>query len=238
MQLFFDSKKESCESKNSVSWFKLKNYHKIWTNILMILLCCSQIIGNYAIDSYTSYHVDLVLPTHGKIFLSILDVISVVFCLCVIEKVGRRSLLFFSIAGSSISCLLLAIDTFFRGIHQKNFYHYDDKYLAVLIFILYHGSISFGFTPLIPLITGELFPNRIKTIAIGLCISGIYLTFMISQTVFEILNVEIGDYVALLSFTLIGSMGIFFIILFLPETQAKSLHEIQNRIDECAVLMV
>lgn len=195
-----------------------------------MFLCCTQIIGNYAMDLYTDYYIDTIFPSYGFIFVPFLNVVSIGICIYLIGKIGRGPVLYLSLFGYTISCLVLALDTLIDNIYSYYNYYCIHNYLMAIVFLLYRGSSSLGLIPFIPLLTGELFPNRIKTIAIGFFISGIYLATMISQVIFEIINFEKGSDIAIMSF---GSLSIIFVYLFISKIQTGSFYD--DEIDECAV---
>lgn len=210
---------------------------KTWATLIMIILFISQMVGGYAMDEYTEKFVDELLPIYGRILLSTLDLLSIGLCVYLIEKVGRKPLLLLSISGSSASCLILAIDALIHETSYGTISDYNERVITSVIVVMYCTAYSLGLTPILPLLTGEVFPNRIKTIAVGLCISVIYLSVMINQSIFETLNAKRGMYVAFIAFSVIGSLGLFSVFLFLPETTAKSLHEIQSELDTFPIFM-
>ncbi|KAK0178407.1 hypothetical protein PV328_002357 [Microctonus aethiopoides] len=163
MEIFFDAKGESIqEHAYFLSSAFMINSGKASTAVILVLLIVSQTIGGYAMSEYTERFLHKFSPYYEKSILTFLDVLSI------------------------------AIYSF---IHETKFLAisgYADEIFTSIIVILYCIANSLGLTPILPLLTGDVFPNRIKTITVGLCISVIYLGAMINQIVFELLDAHKG----------------------------------------------
>lgn len=201
-----------------------KNGKKMLLNIVLMFLCCTQVIGNYALDLYTDYYVKIILPNYGNVFVSLSNILSIGICIYLIGKIGKASVLFLAGLGYLFSFLILISDTFFSNkIYDKK--HYIYKYLTAIVFLFYRTSLSLGLIPFIPLLTDKLFTNRIKIIFIGFFISGIYFSIMISQIIFKIIKIQNGTDIAVMSFSIIGSIGIIFFYLFFINIQKRYLND-------------
>lgn len=237
MEIFFDAKGESIQEHAYFlcSAFMI-NSGKPSTAIILVLLIVSQTIGGYAMSEYTERFLHKFSPYYEKSILTFLDVLSIGLCIFSIQNVGRRLLLTISIAGSSICCIILAIYSFIHETKYLAISDYADEIFTSIIVILYCIANSLGLTPILPLLTGDVFPNRIKTITVGLCISVIYLGAMINQIVFELLDEHKGIYVASIVFSVIGSFGIFSLYIFFSGTSTAH-HKIQNTMDDLNVFI-
>lgn len=100
---------------------------------------------------------------------------------------------------------------------------------------LYYVIYSLGLTPVLPIVTGEIFPSRAKTAAVGICACLLYLVAFWVQRSYEALNDYTSSCITFGSFTLMGSIGLPFALALLPEANGKSLTQIQNDFENMVV---
>ena len=203
---------------------------------ILPLLCLSQMIGGYAMNFYVEKLLKHFVPRYEYVILSSVNVVSVGFCLFAIVKVGRKPLLITSIVGSALCCFFLAI----HKLVQKQDCHIflkGELMIPVMIILAYFTIYFFGFIPILPILAGEIFPNRIKTVAAGICVSFVYVAALIVQNVYEFLRIKTNSCLAFGSFAILGSIGLPLLISSLPETKGKSLYQIQNEMDNISVVM-
>ena len=196
-------------------------------------------IGAYGMADYSKSFLNILLPNYGRIVIAAIDVFSVGIGLFMIETFGRRSILLaISIVGSSIACLVLAIFTLteYSKVDSQEATE-RSMLLPGSIIALYYTVYSLGLTPIMPIITGEIFPSRDKTIVLSFCISFIYFSSIIIQSTFEILNAKQGSNFAFASFAIVGSLGIPVVFIFLPESNVKPLNEIQYELQDFTILI-
>lgn len=242
IELFFDQKTSEPPKSNCCKMCALGSASSRkgkYATAAIIFLCITQMVGAYGMDDYSKNFMNDILPHYGRVVIASLDLCSVAVCLCVIEKFGRRQILLtISIVGSSISCLIMGVvtltqyDTSIRNAVQKPPY-----LLPAAILGLYYLVYTLGLTPILPVMTGEIFPSRGKTMVLGFCISFIYFCSIVIQALFETLNARQGSDLAFATFALVGSLGIPVAFLFVPETRGKTLNEIQNDLDDCTILV-
>ena len=219
------------------------------------ILCMSQMFGVVAISDHTQILIEQIFPLTGELVTSFIDVVSIIFCLLAMQCFGRKSLLSVTIVGSALCCLFLAIDrlasedecdvivvsflTFlFFSFLLKLMFHYcwqiiiDHKVTTVVMLCIYYSIYSFGLIPVLPIVTGEIFPCRMKTTAVGICMSLIYLVGFCMDTTYRTLNTYADSCVAFVCYTLFGAIGLpLAIAVVVPIKQRKSLSEIQNDMD-------
>lgn len=82
---------------------------RMMTVIVVPVLCVSQMLGVTAISDFAQNIIEMDYPSKGKLFTSLIDVISIILCLLVIERIGRRPLLAFTSLGSGLCCLIFGV---------------------------------------------------------------------------------------------------------------------------------
>lgn len=108
--------------------------------------------------------------------------------------------------------------------------------LPVAILCVYYGIYALGLTPILPIVTGEIFPSREKTTAVGICTSLMYLAAFCMQRSYEALNHRTSSCLAFTCFTVLGSAGLPFVVVLMPETKGKSLSQIQNELENIVMV--
>ncbi|XP_057341476.1 uncharacterized protein LOC130678317 [Microplitis mediator] len=193
-----------------------------WIIWIMFILFLTQLIGSYALEQFTTNFIENIFPYFGNMLLAFLDIISIALFIYLANKIGRKRVIIISISGLSFSCFMFAIDTVFNKFDNKIFTANTRVFPFIIIF-LYCCSYSLGITPVLPLMmegAGD-FSNRARSIIIGLCISGLYLIAIVNQCLFELLNFGNSPYSAFTIFTIIGSLGLLIVFIYLPVTSSE-----------------
>lgn len=237
MEYFFNS--EYLMEKKASSIFKKffipKNAKKSLI-IILPLTFLSQMIGSFAMNEYLEKILKHFVPRYEYAILSSINVLSDVFCLLAIEKIGRKTLLIISIVGSAICCFMLALHKLIQKQDCQSLMK-GEMLIPMLLLLAYYTVYFFGLIPLVPILAGEIFPNRVKTMACAICISLVYIAALCVQNMFELLQNKTNSCLAFSIFAILGSVGLPLILSFLPETKGKSLYEIQSELETISVML-
>lgn len=132
-----------------------------------------------------------------------------------IEKFGRRKLLLIGVIGAFIS--LMGVGVFFA---------IGSQYVIIPL-LMYVASFAFSFGPIVWVIISEIFPTRIRGLAVSIGTFSLMVTgFIITWTnpiLIEAIEVS-GTFFLYAAMTL---PAIWFIWKFVPETKGKTLEEIE-----------
>nr|CAI5856653.1 unnamed protein product [Callosobruchus analis] len=142
-----------------------------------------------------------------------------------VDRCGRRPLLIVSIIGSAIS---LAVEgTYFYIDQNTDIDTSSFSYLPVVGLIAFVVMFTVGMQTIPVLMLGELFATNVK--AFGLCFADIYFSLIaaIASKYFQITRDAFGIYVPFYTFSLSCAIGLVLIYIFVPETNGKTLEEIQ-----------
>ncbi|XP_020293941.1 facilitated trehalose transporter Tret1-like isoform X2 [Pseudomyrmex gracilis] len=162
----------------------------------------------------------------STIIIGIVNFISTFIAAFVIDRLGRKMLLYISSVSMAITLFALGgffyvkslgIDVTFIG------------WLPLFSLIVYVIGFSLGFGPIPWLMMGEILPARIRGLAASIA-TGFNWTscFIVTKTFQDIISL-IGAHGAFWMFGLIVAMGFFFVIVSVPETRGRSLEEIEKR---------
>ncbi|XP_044733639.1 uncharacterized protein LOC123296242 [Chrysoperla carnea] len=195
------------------------------------LICCTELTATNVISQYCNVifekaNSSVMSADAGGIVQSIINMVVVLLCGCMIEKVGRRVLL---LASCFLSVFpLIAVGIFFY--FQESGYPNIDQY-SLIPFI---GLTSLKFTVglgiyCIPFIyIGELFPTNVKANASAICIILATVFNVLAIKLYQLLTDHVSYDIAFYAFALLCIASGIFVYVFVPETRGKSFEEIQE----------
>lgn len=220
--------KENKARGRPLELFTVKSNRKAIT--IMTVLCFAQ---HYSSISVMLMNIHMILEdaatilpaSTAAIIFSALMLFACIFSALLIDKIGRKVLLFTSSFLTGVSLLVLAS---YFAVKNSSVDVTDYNWVPVVAVMSYAVTFKCGLG-LIPIVmTAELFPTNIK--AIGCTVSdAMYVTAGASSIyLFHFLHKEYGMHVPFFLFgcscLLVGMFAIFVI----PETKGKTLDEIQK----------
>ncbi|XP_025264837.1 facilitated trehalose transporter Tret1 isoform X3 [Camponotus floridanus] len=162
----------------------------------------------------------------STIIIGIVNFIATFVAAGVIDKLGRKMLLYISAA--SMALTLFALGGFF---YAKSLDMNVEAFgwLPLVSLIVYVIGFSLGLGPIPWLMMGEILPAKIRgsaaSIATGFNWS---CTFIVTKTFQDIIQL-IGAHGTFWLFGIIVAVGLGFVIVSVPETRGRSLEEIEKR---------
>lgn len=165
----------------------------------------------------------------SSILIGVVQIITLGITAVAVYKLGRRTLLLFSIFGSFMAHMALG---YFFYLQASGYDVSGISWLPIASILTFIISFNLGFSPVCWAIMGELFPPNIKVIAsIFGCTMNMVTAFSVT-TCFPYLNEMLG---MAWSFWLFGACcagGFVFVYFVVPETKGKSLQDIQVMLNE------
>lgn len=102
-------------------------------------------------------------------------------------------------------------------------------WLPLLAFVFYVVGFSLGFGPIPWLMLGEILPGKIRGTAASVATAFNWMcTFIVTKTFNDLIE-AIGNDGAFWFFGVVCVVGLVFVIMCVPETQGKSLEEIERK---------
>ncbi|XP_018333084.1 facilitated trehalose transporter Tret1-like [Agrilus planipennis] len=139
----------------------------------------------------------------------------------IIDRTGRKLLLFISGMGMMISNFGEGVYFFSR---KHNIKSVDQKsWLGILSLILFQVAFNIGFGPVPWVIVGEIFQPTIKKIAIMVTVTFCWSVNLLVSYFFPIITHILGNYYVSWIFALICVLAVFFTQLFVIETKDMNL---------------
>ncbi|XP_054005679.1 facilitated trehalose transporter Tret1-like isoform X1 [Hylaeus anthracinus] len=163
----------------------------------------------------------------STIFVGIVNFISTFVAAAVIDKLGRKMLLYISAVS-----MILTLFTFGTFFYLKNSVEADVSdfgWIPLLSLIVYVIGFSLGFGPIPWLMMGEILPVKIRGSAASVATAFNWTcTFVVTKTYEDIVSV-FGTHGTFWFFGTIVMIGFVFVIFCVPETRGRSLEEIEKR---------
>ena len=189
----------------------------------------SQAVSAYAQKIYDAADSGL----EGKyltMMLGSIQIIITIFSGAITDRAGRRPLLMISSVGCALSTGLVALYFHLEYLDIKEINVGGYGWLAASGMTIYIILYSIGLSALPFAMIGELFPTNVKALASTLCIAFVnFLSFVVIKT-YQILNDYAGTHTAFWLYTGCSLVGTVFIYLYVPETNGKTLQDIQEEL--------
>ncbi|KAF2886001.1 hypothetical protein ILUMI_20172 [Ignelater luminosus] len=229
IKLTADVQRQISESNSMKDLFVIDSNRRAMF-IAIGLRVAHQLSGIAAFSVYTQYLFEKsgsnISESISAIIFTGLQVIVVCFGPLIVDRFGRRPLMFFSCSGCAVLLTIEAIYFFFNEHTNIDVSYFKWMPLTgMLLYIIVFG-VGFGIVP--TLMLSELFSASIKGKAVC-CMSLLY-HFCISVTskVFQLMADNLGLFAPFTLFSACCFCSILFSYYFVPETKGKSLEEIQQ----------
>ncbi|XP_026731363.1 facilitated trehalose transporter Tret1-like isoform X2 [Trichoplusia ni] len=162
----------------------------------------------------------------ATIIVGIVNFISTFIATALIDRAGRKVLLYISSVTMTIT--LGVLGAFFYVQTDMDMDVSTLGWIPLTCIMIYLLGFSLAFGPIPWLMMGEILPARIRGSAASLCTAFNWLcTFTVTKTFYNIL-VAIGPAGTFWLFGSICFIGLFFVILCVPETSGRSLAQIER----------
>ena len=152
------------------------------------------------------------------VLVGLVNLIFTVFAILFVDRLGRRPLLGAGLLGITVCMLIIAC----------GFAAAERNPMLILVGILgFVASFAFSLGPVMWVLFSELFPNRIRGLAIsfvGLINSAV--SFLV-QLIFPWELENLGNSVTFAVYAVFAIVGFVFLMWRLPETKGKSLEELE-----------
>lgn len=157
----------------------------------------------------------------ASMWVGVVNVLMTFIAIYLVDKVGRKPLLYFGLGGMVISLFVLGL-----GFHTN-----QTELLGMISLItlfIYIASFAYSLGPVGWLINSEIYPLHIRGKAMGVSTCANWLAnFVITATFLNLINL-LGKSGTFWLYAAIGLIGLLFIWRFVPETKAQSLEEIED----------
>jgi sugar porter (SP) family MFS transporter len=162
-----------------------------------------------------------ILATAG---VGAVNVIMTIVSIRLIDRLGRRQLLFWSLGGMTVTLLILS-GAFYGGTSGQL------AWIAVASVAIYVGFFAIGLGPVFWLLISEIFPLAVRGRAMSLAtLANWGFNFIVSVTFLDLVG-AVGSAGAFLVYAILSIGALAFIVAMVPETKGYSLEQIELNFD-------
>ncbi|KAH8372874.1 hypothetical protein KR009_007010 [Drosophila setifemur] len=199
-------------------------------SISLGLMFFQQLSGINAVIFYTvSIFKDAGSTIDGNvctIIVGVVNFLAIFIATLLIDRAGRKILLYVSNIAMIITLFVLG-GFFYCKAHGPDVSHLG--WLPLSCFVIYILGFSLGFGPIPWLMMGEILPSKIRGSAASVATAFNWsCTFLVTKTFQDMIDF-MGAYGAFWLFGAICFIGLFFVIIYVPETQGKTLEDIERK---------
>jgi len=182
--------------------------------------CGINIIFNYAQEIFTSAGYSVGDMLFNIVITGSVNLAFTLVAMKTVDSWGRRKLMLFGALGLAIVYALLG-----------GAYYFEFKGWPVLALVITAIAIySMSLAPITWVVLSEIFPNRLRGIAMAIATFSLWVACFILTFTFPLLNEALGSYGTFWIYSGICVLGFLFLLKKLPETKGKTLEEIEKEI--------
>ncbi|MFZ7088498.1 sugar porter family MFS transporter [Curtobacterium sp. RRHDQ10] len=221
--------RESKQAKGSIRGNRFGLQPIVWVGIILAVL--QQFVGINVIFYYSTTLWQAVgfKPSQSFLISTISSVINVAvtfIAIFLVDKVGRKPLLLAGSGGMFVSLLMVAISFSQATVDSSGAPHLPGAWGIIALVFANLFVVSFGATwgPLMWVLLGEMFPNKIRATALGIGSAANWVANFIVTISFPALS-QFNLTVTYSIYALFALVSFFFVLSKIPETKGRSLEE-------------
>ena len=180
--------------------------------------CGINVIFNYAQEVFEAANYNINDMYLNIIITGGVNLVFTFVAMRLVDKLGRKKLMLFGSSGLALIYLVLG------ALYYMEFSGWPVLMIVVAAIAIYAMSLA----PVTWVVLSEIFPNRVRGIAMSLATLSLWVASFILTFTFPILNNLLGTHGSFWIYSIICLGGYLFIYKKLPETKGKSLEEIEK----------
>ena len=214
----------SAKEQAGLSTLFSKPFHKVLLLGIVIAVfqqwCGTNVIFNYAQEIFQSagYSVGDVL--FNIVITGVANVLFTLIAIFTVDKLGRRKLM---LIGAGGLCLIYAT----LGVC---YYLQITGFFMIILVVAAIACYAMTLGPCTWVLISELFPNRVRAIAVATCTFALWIGSSTLTYTFPLLNKGLGSYGTFWIYSLVCLAGFLFFFSRLPETKGKSLEQLEKEL--------
>jgi SP family arabinose:H+ symporter-like MFS transporter len=207
---------------------KVKELFKPGLRLSLIVGVGLSVFGQFTGVNIIVYYGPTILENAGfqldsalqfQVAIGIINLLFTIIALWKIDSWGRRPLLIWGMAAVFISLLIITIQ-FSTG---------QTSGIWILVMLcIYMASLAISINAVIWVLIGEIFPTRIRGLAMSLATFVNWGTNFLTALIFPWYVATIGMNAGFFTFASMSLLATIFFYKYVPETRGKSLEEIEN----------
>jgi len=164
-----------------------------------------------------------------NVIIAAINIGSTFVAMAIIDRIGRKPLLIVGSIGMTVTLGLLAAIFGSAAVMESGYLHLNPRegLWALIIANLYVFFFSASWGPVMWVLLGEMFPNRIRGVGVAIGGSFAWITNFIITMTFPIFLARIGLGGAYAFYAAAAGISAIFVWKFVSETRGKRLEEMQ-----------
>jgi len=177
------------------------------------------VIFFYAPDIFAKANLGVDAALFQTTLIGVMNVVFTIIAMRVIDKLGRKLLILIGSAGMVV-CYIVIGFLFQSGNTEGT--------LLLSFIILTPAFFAFGLGPTVWVVLSEIFPNKIRGVAMSVATFALWVACYILTLTFPILVELLSSAITFWIYAVICVIGFFVIYKFLPETKNESLEKLEK----------
>jgi len=179
--------------------------------------CGINVIFKYAQEIFTAagYQVSDIL--FNIVITGAVNVVFTLIALVAIDRFGRRFLLLIGICGLTLIYIILG------ALYRL---HMQGKPMLALVLAAI-ACYAMSLAPATWVVIAEIFPNRLRSSAVSVAVTSLWIACFLLTYTFPLLNAHLGAAGTFWTYAAVCLTGSLFLYKWLPETKGKTLEEIE-----------
>lgn len=209
-------------------------WHAKWVRPALLVACglaaFQQFVGintiiYYAPTTLTNVGFAKTSAIYGNLIIGVVNVVMTIIAIKIIDRVGRRPMLFAGAAGMVTSLLVLGV---FNAVLATPHHPGDPAAIITLICLgTFIASFAATWGPVVWVMIPEVLPLSVRGTAVGVAtFCNWAANFLVSQT-FPALLKGLGPGPVFIGYAVLGMLAALFVQAFVTETKGRSLEEIE-----------
>lgn len=157
----------------------------------------------------------------GTVIVGLTNVLTTVVAILVIDRLGRRPVLFFGSALMIISMFVLGV-LFYRGVHTV-----AERQTTVAFLLLFIVGFAISLGPVIWILCSEIFPLKGRDVGVTFSTAANWLGNTIVGMTFLTLLSTLGTAGTFWLYAILGVISLLIMYFYVPETKYVSLEQIE-----------
>lgn len=227
----FDEIKTAVEKDLKLEKASMKDFSAPWLRRILFIGIGVAVVNQITGVNSIMYYGTQILQEAGfgtkaaliaNIANGLISLIAVIFGIWLVGKMNRRPMLIAGLSGTTTALLLIAI--FSLVLDGSPALPYVVLSLTVLFLAFMQGCVG----PVTWLVIAEIFPQRLRGLGSGISVFFLWIVNCIIGFAFPILLSSVGLAATFFAFVVLGVLGIGFVYKFMPETNGRTLEELEE----------
>lgn len=154
------------------------------------------------------------------VITGVANVVFTIIAINIVDKLGRRKLMLIGALGL---CIIYAILGLCYYLHITGFF-------MIVLVVAAIGCYAMTLGPCTWVLIAELFPNRVRAVAVATCTFALWVGSSTLTYTFPFLNASLGSYGTFWIYSLVCLVGFVFFMAKLPETKGKTLEQLEEEL--------